>query len=136
MTHPTSPSPLAGEGRVAGEFKNSSVLALMSSLTLRKTTNLSSIVPIAMAGSSRDQWIRFPWPPLCHLAPGRISSAEKENFFYLCHDLVFCVEDFGGYEASMILFIPPRTLNSPVTTARIGLEALTKSLRIRLTAFS
>ena len=71
------------------------------------------------------------------LAAGRIPRAEEKNLlFYLCHCFLFLEGDWAGYEASITLFIPPRTLNSPVTIALIGLEALTKSLRIRLTAFS
>ena len=71
------------------------------------------------------------------LAADRIPRAEEKNLlFYLCHCFLFLEGDWAGYEASITLFIPPRTLNSPVTIALIGLEALTKSLRIRLTAFS
>ena len=46
----------------ASDFKNASIRVLISSLTLRNTTNLSSIVPTADAGSSKDQLSLFPWP--------------------------------------------------------------------------
>lgn len=42
------------------DFKNFSILVLISSLAFRNTATLSSIVPIAIAGSSMDQWSRLP----------------------------------------------------------------------------
>ena len=42
------------------DFKNLSIRVLISSLALRNTATLSSIVPIAIAGSSIDQWSRIP----------------------------------------------------------------------------
>ena len=42
------------------DFKNCSIRVLISSLALRNTATLSSIVPIAIAGSSIDQWSRIP----------------------------------------------------------------------------